>query len=199
MHSQFGIELGKKLTQLLNQRGYSVELVGCSHEEIDKVKQSQGVSDLPELFILFLESMGKKCGDIFMNGFNSPFRILSKTILFRQTAKARLNEAMKRTGKHKLDSNAIVFMEITSEDEESQDSWWWYFISTATIEDPIVHFYWDIEQCNDQNYIEDMIELYGTLELAEKREVSSFSEFLTRFIAEYESVEAQKDFLEKYT
>jgi len=199
MRSMFGTKLLEKLKQIQQLRQRDIPIVGCNPNEIRRIKESQEIDYLPDLFEMFLTEMGKKCGDIFMNGFFRPFDAMANSLFSRDNAKRRLNEAMRRNVKRELKPNAVVFIEIVSDNEDCWGSSWWYFYASEDVTDPTVYKFWDVDRCSDQDFIDDMIELYGTFDDAVHHEVASLSEFLTRFIAKYESVEAQKDFLEKYT
>jgi hypothetical protein len=51
--------------ELLKLGEQETDIVGCSVEEIEQLKTIQGVTNLPQLYIEFLLSMGKKMGKFF--------------------------------------------------------------------------------------------------------------------------------------
>ena len=154
---------------------YPLPIVGCASEEIDAIKSVQGIKDrrLPEIYAQFLRELGKKCGDLFI-GYDLTYRFLS-SYSFRDA----INDSLIRFGRNVLSEDQYVFMNLQSASH-------WYFTLDHG-DDPPVFAYWEPFE-EDDDPMKD-----GPVKVA-----SHLSEFLTEFIAERESKDSQREFLDKY-
>lgn len=53
---------GQYLVDYVRKTGKTLKMIGCTDEEIDALMKAQGVSELPEAYREYLETMGKKQG-----------------------------------------------------------------------------------------------------------------------------------------
>lgn len=196
MRSQFGIALRDTYLNLMTAQGQTVQLEGCTPDEIEQLKSDMGVDIFPDLFEMFLAVMGQQCGDIFLNGQNSLYRHMKKSLLFNQNSKTRLADAMQRNEQYHIEPNAVPFVELLPMDDDGMR--WNYFLSDPAENDPLVYAYWDREGCGNYGYVKEMMDDYGSMERAIHHEISPLSEYMTRFIEYYDSFDARMAFLETY-
>ena len=183
---RFGKALMEKLKELKYPRDhifierfadYPLPIEGCTPEEIEEIKTVQNLSGkkLPQVYIEFLLHLGKRSGDLLI-GYDLNYRYL---IGYNFTEAC--NEQLIADGHHPLSDRYYVFM-------NKQTVIHWFF-SIDEGDDPFVYEY--CERSGDEETDEPY--LGGPIKLDER-----LSDFLTDFIAQRESKEAQSNFIQTY-
>jgi hypothetical protein len=183
---EFGIKLRDKARQLIRPKdgilpstiekfgGYPLPIVGCTEAEIKEVMKRQNVSRLPQIYHSYLSAMGKYSGDINIGEDMDYGWLSSVKNHFRQYLE---------TANLLLADDAFVF-------KGSQGVAYWYFLTANEDEDPPVYFWCVYYSDGDaEGELNDQPPHLLGLRL---------SEYLTRFIAERESIEVQQAFLNEY-
>jgi len=153
---------------------YDKPFIGCTDDQIEKIKTVQQVEVLPRLYNEFLLEMGVWCGDLFL-GLDVTYPFLSSYL------KDGLNQTLVTQGQPLLNKSDFVFW--------SQQSHTYAYFPTSKGDDPPVYVYGELplNPSQDEPFLEGPI-LY-------KQHVS---EFLTGFIAERSNKGTQQQFLMKY-
>jgi hypothetical protein len=184
MEKTFGAILQEKLTELRYPENskylkwfsvYPLPIIGCTDDEIQKLKTIQNVTYLPKLYVEFMSYMGKACGDIFI-GYDVTYRYISKYDM-----RGLANQVLSKDGQQTLGNDQFVFMNLQGH------SFWFFPVNEG--DDPPVYLYVMDDGEDDPEYPFKQ----GSLKVE-----AYLSNFLTRFIAERESIEEQQRILEQY-
>lgn len=128
MHDNFFIQLEEELTKL----GQDPSLfVGCTLEQIEKIKSKQRVSSLPHLYLEFLGTFGVKAGDFFAGS-----EIFCGDLISYDFKEEAENILQKRSLDSRLPQSAFVFL-------CHQNYIFMYFLTDAHENDPHVYRYID--------------------------------------------------------
>jgi hypothetical protein len=125
--NHFGIELKNRLIELNLLKLPDCPIEGCTSEEIEFLKQSQGVDFLPETYVQFLEEMGQGAGLLFL-GSDYTYNFL---IVLKENALSTLKSARSQL---KLPDDAFVFL--------MHQGYIFYYFHTKNLDnDPAIYGY----------------------------------------------------------
>lgn len=154
--------------------GYPLPIIGCTKSEIEEIMKAQNVTYLPKIFVEYLLAMGRQSGDIYI-GEDVGYRIL---LGIKSTLKALMADV-----NIDLPENSFVF-------QGSQGIAFYLFYTDSNDEDPPIYI-WSID------HYEGELDGYPNEESPKLLGIS-LSKYLTTFIKERESEEAQEKILSHF-